>query len=143
MSVSRFVTKRNIVKQPGENRQAFRQRVIQSDSYVAAQELQEKRSFKIFAVTVIGVLEVIGLQGEIPQHSDFVLPAVDDPDVIELTKDGLVSIQLSQERIGLSRWLDSHDAIYYAAPRDTFSEYTARERAVNAGKSMVVVEDLS
>ena len=43
----------------------------------------------------------------------------------------------------LCKWLDAHDAAYYARPRDTFSERDALNRAVLTRKSAVVVEDLS
>lgn len=40
-------------------------------------------------------------------------------------------------------WCAANDATYYAMPRENFSEWDAREKAVNEGKSYVVVEDLS
>ena len=44
---------------------------------------------------------------------------------------------------GLCKWLDEHDAVYYARPSDTFSERDAANAALKAGKRAVVAEDLS
>jgi len=43
----------------------------------------------------------------------------------------------------LNRWLELNDAVYYAAPRENFSYYDAAETARKAGKTKVMVEDLS
>jgi hypothetical protein len=41
------------------------------------------------------------------------------------------------------KWCEDNDAHYYGAPRESFSIYTGIREAEAAGKSKVVVEDMS
>ena len=43
----------------------------------------------------------------------------------------------------LKKWCEENDAVYYAAPRESFFEWKGVEKALAAGKSTVVVEDMS
>lgn len=47
------------------------------------------------------------------------------------------------ERDLVQRWANNHDGHVYAAPREEFSTWKASCEAAQAGKSVVVVEDLS
>ena len=59
----------------------------------------------------------------------------------EIDPEGKLSYK--ESGIKLKEWCDTHDAAYYAAPRETFSLHAAIEKAEAEGKSRVVVEDLS
>ena len=59
----------------------------------------------------------------------------------EIDPEGKLSYMESGDK--LMEWCDTHDAIYYARPRESFSLDEAIEQARKEGKSRVVVEDLS
>lgn len=59
----------------------------------------------------------------------------------EIDPDGELSWEESGDK--LMEWCDTHDACYYARPRESFSLDEAIEQARKEGKSRVVVEDLS
>ena len=59
----------------------------------------------------------------------------------EIDPDGELLYMESGDK--LMEWCDTHDAVYYARPRESFSTHEAIEQARKEGKSRVVVEDLS
>ena len=59
----------------------------------------------------------------------------------ELDPKGKISYMESGDK--LMEWCDTHDAVYYARPRESFSTHEAIEQARKEGKSRVVVEYLS
>lgn len=48
-----------------------------------------------------------------------------------------------EERRRIQEWVNAHDAYYYACGREDFSIAEARNLALEAGKTIVVTEDLS
>lgn len=49
----------------------------------------------------------------------------------------------AEESFRVFLWCLLNDAVYYAAPKERFSEPEARLQAVRKGRSTVVVEDMS
>jgi hypothetical protein len=52
-------------------------------------------------------------------------------------------VSYEEESEAIRNWLHVTGAHYYAAPREDFNEYTAVRQAQEAGKTAVVVEDMS
>lgn len=48
-----------------------------------------------------------------------------------------------EERRRIQEWVNAHNAYYYACGRDDFSIAEARNLALEAGKTIVVTENLS
>jgi len=52
-------------------------------------------------------------------------------------------VKYEDECKAVQEWCEKNNAYYYAMPREHFSVWEARRKAVEAGKTKVVLEDLS
>lgn len=94
---------------------------------------------KLDSIRNRGYLMISSLFGPAPEKAIDVYGICSVMD--EIDPDGKLSWEESGEKV--REWCNTHDACYYARPRESFSTHEAIEQARKEGKSRVVVEDLS
>lgn len=76
------------------------------------------------------------------EHSE--IKVVNICDLLDVVRPNwLKDFDYERESASVMGWCRENGAHYYAAPREDFSKYVAVREAEEAGKGIVVVEDLS